>query len=443
MEAFKEFDEVNSASETLKTADEIRLEAVLFNDANKQFNSDKEHKLNVQECGTKRRAVWTDDEEFGADHEEQKHDLRRKIPFQKRKQIMFDKVRTAPKWAEFKNEENDELLTIGNIKNSATFALPADDLQIKKLKSINRDAEGNESITSVQFHPSSTVALVAGNSGVSTLHAVDGCKNEKIHSIRFKNYPITCARFFDGGNKVLFGGIKNHLFSYDLLETSEKCHFFPKHITNFMKFDISPCEKYVCVAGRFGEIHLLDLKSKEVIHTYKQDEPVTAIKFSKDSRIFTHSSESKINVLNLKTLRIEHTFIDDGCVHGRCVDISQSGGLLASGSQEGVVNLYNYEDVFANKYPKPIKTLFNLKTAISDVKFNGTSEILGFCSDLVPGAVKLYHCGAGTVFSNFPGFQNKLHKIKLVEFSPLSGYLGLGSSSNEVSLHRLKHFKNY
>lgn len=438
---------------------EVQLEKLLFHNANESFKPEPENALIVRKNGSKRKAAWDDEDEYiklGEVRKETKHTgnlshLNTNISYKNHLVNKFDKIKPTPKWADLDNEidpQSDEelLATVGFLQkpqNSFVALLP-DNLKVKKLKNINRDTCSDESISSVQFHPSSSIALLAGHSGIATIHAIDGTKNEKLHSMKFNGFPIACSRFYEGGSKALFGGNKNHLFSYDLMKTSEKCHRFPRNsITNFTKFDISPCEKYLSVIGRFGEVHLLDLKSKELIHTYKQEGNVTAIKFSNDSRIFTHSSNANINILNIKTHRIERTFTDDGCVYGRCLDISGSGALLASGSQEGVVNLYNYNDVFAERNPTPIKTIFNLTTAISDVKFNSTSEILGFCSDLVQGTVKLLHCAKGTVFSNFPGIQNKLHKIKLIEFSPSSGYMSLGSCSNEVSLYRLKHFNNY
>lgn len=448
----------NLTSEWIKSSNEIQLEKLLFHDASENFESKE---ISTKKQGNKRKAMWHDKDDeikIGEVKRETKHTgpldhLSKAKSYKEYLSDKFDRIKSVPKWADLstKTDEsnNDEelLASVGFLQNTSTetASIQPGNLNFKKLKDLNRDTYGEGSISSIQFHPSSTVALVAGTSGVASIYAIDGTKNEKLHNIRFNGYPIVCSRLYDGGSKALFGSMKNYIFSYDLMETSEKCHRFPNNtITQFTKFDISPCEKYLGVVGRFGEVHLLDLKSKEIIHTYKQEGTCSAIKFAKNSeRIFTHSNGAYMNILNVKTNRIEHSFVDEGCVHGKCLDISPSGTLLASGSKEGVVNLYNFEDLLVDKHPKPIKTIYNLTTAISDVKFNSTSEILGLCSDLVPGAVKLVHCATGEVFSNFPGFQNKLNKIKLIEFSPSSGYMALGSSSKEAPLYRLKHFNNY
>ncbi|KAL5289662.1 UTP18 family protein [Megaselia abdita] len=456
MEKLDKLEVTNSKSSTsqwVKSTNEIQLETLLFHDARESF---KIFDKSTSENKSKRKAVWIDEDEstkLGKIKKETKNTgtlshLNDEIPYKEYLLNKFDKIGHVPKWANLnKNSELDrdeELTSIGFLQNTRTAsnALQPYNLSFKRLKNINRDTSyEDESISSIQFHPTSTVALVSGSSGIATIHAIDGDENQKLHSIRFNGFSISCSKFYDGGSKVFFGGKQNVLFSYDLMASTEKYNSFPKNLlSNFKKFDISPCEKYLAVLGKFGEIHLLDLKSKEIIHTFKQEGSPTAIKFSGDYRIFTHSSSGNINILNARTNRVENTFADDGCLHGSCLDISNSGKLVASGSKEGVVNVY--ENVFTSS-PKPVKSILNLTTAISDLKFNSTSEILGFCSESVPGAVKLFHCSTGTVFSNFPGSLNKLHKIKSIEFSPASGYMCLGSCKNEVPLFRLKHFNNY
>lgn len=141
--------------------------------------------------------------------------------------------------------------------------------------------------------------------------------------------------------------------------------------------------------------------------------------------------------------RVKHKFTDEGCIHGTTLTISSSNQFLAAGSAQGVVNLYGMEDVLQNKLPKPRKTILNLTTGISDLKFNPSSEILAFCSADIQNSVKLFHIGSGTVFNNFPSFGTKIGNITKLNFSPGSGYIAFGNRKSIVPLYRLKHFKNY
>jgi U3 small nucleolar RNA-associated protein 18 len=73
-------------------------------------------------------------------------------------------------------------------------------------------------IKAVQFHPSATVALVAGLSGVASLFQVDGKSNTKLLSVQFDRYPVRCARFVPSGEQFIIG-LQHHRFfhTYDMM----------------------------------------------------------------------------------------------------------------------------------------------------------------------------------------------------------------------------------
>lgn len=161
------------------------------------------------------------------------------------------------------------------------------------------------------------------------------------------------------------------------------------------------------------------------------------------SILFGHSNTGEVTLWDMNTRRVRHKFIDEGCLQGTTIDISSSNQFLATGSAQGVVNLYNMDDVLQKKLPKPTKSIFNLTTNITRLKFNPSSEILAFASAEIQNAIKLFHIGSQSVFSNFPNFGTKMGHINTLNFSPGSGYLAFGDRKSIVSLYRLKHFKNY
>lgn len=159
--------------------------------------------------------------------------------------------------------------------------------------------------------------------------------------------------------------------------------------------------------------------------------------------LFGHSDTSEVTVWDMNTRRVRHKFIDEGCLKGTTITASSSNQFLATGSAQGVANLYNMEDVLKQKLPKPRKSILNLTTSITSLKFNPSSEILAFASYEIQNSIKLFHVGSETVFSNFPNFGKKMGYINALNFSPNSGYLAFGDRKSVVSLYRLKHFKNY
>lgn len=200
----------------------------------------------------------------------------------------------------------------------------------------------------------------------------------------------------------------------------------------------------MAIVGRFGELHLLNTTTKELITTFKQEFKVSDLEFTTDSsKIYSHSKDSEVTIFDIRTQRALHRFIDDGCVNGRTVSVSPNGHLLATGSRQGVVNIYKIENVVNNKYPKPEKAITNLTTSIQATAFNATSEILAICSNDLNDAIRLVHLPSANVFKNFPTQQARLGHLKCLAFSPSSGYLGLGNSRSQVPLFRLRHYANY
>lgn len=408
-----------------------------------------------------RRPAWTDDEDDGIDVGTALNAQKRKLPNggvndrkNKYSNLLKNKFVTAygtPKWASLSREKensdsDDEILqSCGFIKEMASETLPRGILEYKKVKDLNHEtySEGPY-INCIEFSTASSVALVAGNAGIATLYAVDGNRNNKLHSVAFKGYPIMCGQFSQNGQEAILGSKYAHAFCYDLMAAKSIRVPLPTGLTQFKNFVVSPDFKLIAAAGLWGEVHLLSGASKERIALLKQDGIVTSLTFNPLSDLlYGHSDTGVVTVWDMKTRRVRHKWEDEGCIQGTKLAISSSNQFIASGSAQGVVNLYNVEDVLHKTMPKPRKSLLNLTTKITDLKFNATSEILAYASKDIENSVKLYHVGSESTFHNFPNFNTKFGHINVLNFSPSSGYLALGNQKSLISLYRLKHYKNY
>lgn len=411
----------------------------------------------------RRQPAWTDEDD-GIDVGQALKAQKRKLPnggvnqrsnaYQNLLHHKFISAYGTPKWASLDrtkdvddNADSDEeiLQTCGFIKHRENVALPKGNLEFKKVKDLNCEtySEG-PFINCIEFNTSSTVALVAGSSGVASLYAVDGKRNNKLHNIKFQNFPIWCAKFIQNRQEAVLGSRHSHIFVYDLAAAKAIRTPLPQNITNFKNFVVSPDYKLIAAAGKWGEVHLLCSTSKERISILKQNFEVTSLAFNPSSRLlYGHSDTGEVTVWDMNMRRVSHKWTDEGCLHGSRITVAPSNQFIATGSAEGVVNLYNTEDVLANTLPKPRKTIFNLTTKISDLKFNSSSEMLALSSVDIDNSIKLYHLGSNTVFSNFPNVSTKLGHINVFNFSPNSGYMAFGNKKSVVALYRLKHYKNY
>lgn len=319
-------------------------------------------------------------------------------------------------------------------------------IEIKILTSINKQTQSEGPlITSLQFHPTSTVALVAGVSGILSIFAIDGRENSKLHSMQYERFPIDTARFTREGEEIVLGSKRYaHCHVYDLIAGKTDRIPLPHGITNMKKFEVSPDGKLLALCGRRGEIYLLTSRTKELVNTLKMNERCNALAFTPDSRkLFTHGDGGEMYVWDVNSRTCIHRAFDDGCLSGTTVAVSPSGQFLATGSKQGVVNIYNVDTALQQKNPIPVKTILNLVTPITNLNFNPSSEILAMASSEKENSFRMVHLPSATVFSNFPTFQTKLFKPWTLDFSPNSGYLGIGNNKSNAFLCRLKHYGNY
>lgn len=404
----------------------------------------------------KRKPVWNDDDDEGTDVvtriDNYKSEVTQKGVYKKQLENKFQRILGTPAWADLNQKKKDDdnsddeiLRTVGHIAQTKGDQLISGQLQFKKLKDLNREsyAEG-PSITGVVFHPGSSVGLVSGTKGIATIYSIDGKKNDKLHSMEFKNFPIRCCRLTKDGSQAIFGGSQKYFYTYNLLSGHTQRVFLPKIITKMHSFEVSPCGKYVAIIGRFGDVHLLFANTFELLCTLKQEHDATSVTFSIDSKyLFTHCVDNEVNIFDIGEQRFAHRFIDDGCINGSTISISPNGQMLAASSQQGVVNVYNYNDVLHQKFPKPQKTILNLTTAISSTKFNHTSELLAISSREVEDAVRIVHFPSGTVYHNFPATNSGIGKPNVIQFTPQSGFLAIANGDKQVPMYRLKHFNNF
>uniref|UniRef100_A0A182NAP0 WD repeat-containing protein 55 homolog n=1 Tax=Anopheles dirus TaxID=7168 RepID=A0A182NAP0_9DIPT len=406
---------------------------------------------------TKRKAVWHDSDDDDVD--DVANMKRNKFSYQElpdkltndRRRKEFEQIVGKPKWADLDRakelDSDDEMLrTVGHVvKGSASQGLPKDTIELKKLKDLNRETKGEGEISSINFHPTSMVAVVTDKRGFVSIVAVDGVRNEKLHTIWLEKMRVVCCRLTPDGNELIFGSFRKFYHVYNLISGKSDTIKIPEKETWMMKnFRLSRCGKYLASAGDFGEVHLMSAKSKEVLQTIQLRYPCQAMDFTPDSRyLLCHSNDTEVSVYGVDEKRIVNVFHDEGCVNGSCIAVCRGGQFVATGSRQGIVNIYALDATLKEKQPVPLKTINNLTTYIDSLAFNATSELLVMGSSTVKNAVKLIHIKSGTVFRNFPMQMANLGHVTTAEFSPSGGYLALGNKQGSVSLFRVMHYVNY
>jgi len=318
-------------------------------------------------------------------------------------------------------------------------------LELRKLKDMNNESHREGAvIRSVEFHPTSTVGLTAGLNGTASLFQIDGKNNPKIQTVNFKDFPVKTAKFSVDGTEVIAGSQHhNFCYTYDMIAGKIAKCWMTRRAGEFSTraLEVSPDGQFIAFRGRFGMIHLLTARGKEYVGSMKMNDECQAIKFSKSgAQLFSHGEGGEVYVWDVGTRQCVNKFVDDGCIAGSALAVNSS--YLATGSSEGVVNIYSLNKI-SQPNPTPDKIILNLTTQINNLTFNPTGEILSMSSELKDCAMKLIHLPSKTIFSNFPSSAYNLNKVNAVSFSPGGGYMSIGNNKGAAMLYRLKHYKDY
>uniref|UniRef100_A0A182JGU4 WD repeat-containing protein 55 homolog n=1 Tax=Anopheles atroparvus TaxID=41427 RepID=A0A182JGU4_ANOAO len=403
-----------------------------------------------------RAAVWHDsddeDDRDGRNLKRNKYNRDQGRLTNERRRKQFVQIVGNPKWADLDRErepsdsEDEAMRKVGHVvKQTAAQGLPKSVIELKRLKDLTRDTKHEGEIASINFHPTSMVAILSGMSGMVSIVTVDGVRNETLHTIGLEKFRIYCSRLSPDGNEVIFGGYRKFYHVYNLISGESDTLKIPVNQNWCMRnFRISTCGKYLATVGENGEVQVLSAKGKEVLRTIQLRYVCQALAFTPDSRyLLCHSNDTEVTVYSFENRRIVNVWQDEGCVNGSAIAVCPNGQFVATGSRQGVVNIYSLDATLEQKFPVPLKTINNLTTYIDSLTFNATSELLAMASSNIANAMKLVHVKSGTVFKNFPALTAKLGQVTAVEFSPFGGFLAIGNKKSVVSLFRVKHYPNY
>ncbi|XP_011693080.1 PREDICTED: U3 small nucleolar RNA-associated protein 18 homolog [Wasmannia auropunctata] len=449
---------LNDKSET-KIKDDIKDD-----ERNSDDNKDEsdEDILILHHSDTKseeKKPAWIDEDDYNYTVDSALNVQNRKLPCERSEKLYTTYLENryklfvgTPEWAKLEKKDEVDDLDSDVLKHSCHLEaskvknLPKNIIDIKVLKALNKSTHTEGPIiTSVEFHQSSTVALVAGTSGVLSLFQVDGHTNDKLHSMQFKKYPISKATFMKEGTEILLGSqYYPYCHTYDLMNGKTYKLPLPHKITNMKRYEISPDGKLIALCGRVGEIYLLHSCTKELISTLKMNSKCRVLAFTPDSKtLITHGDGSEMYIWDLNTRTCINRAIDDGSLSCASLAVSPSGQFVATGSAQGVVNLYDMKTVLKDQSPVPLKIVMNLVTSVTSLKFNPTSEILSAASVDKHNAFRMLHLPSFTVFSNFPTLQTNIGTPQTINFSPNSGYLSISNRTGSALLYRLRHYGNY
>ncbi|UMM23828.1 hypothetical protein L5515_004350 [Caenorhabditis briggsae] len=362
----------------------------------------------------------------------------------------------TPKWADASAEEDDEEGSL--LKSAAGYLakdvkLPKTTIRTTLLKDFNIGHRFNRGITSVKFHRTRPVLIVGDQGGNIQLFEVSSevKKDHFLQSATFTKFPIDCMEIAGQGHTVICSSTRQeYLMQYNMdtrqITQLKPPNTVPKQGVRF--FAVSHDSQFLAIAGHNSHVYVLHSTSMEHITTISLPANATCIKFfpshSREMWIICQAGQVVIATIGLPGSKpAQHTFTDDGAVHGTTLAISQHGDYFATGSDTGIVNVYSGHSCRDSTTPTPLFNVSNLVTSVSSIAFNSDAQLMAVCSKVKENHIRLVHVASQTTFKNFPERNGKVTHASCVDFSPKGGYLAVGNDDGRLHVFNIHHFSEY
>ncbi|KAH9947370.1 WD40 repeat-like protein [Amylocystis lapponica] len=359
----------------------------------------------------------------------------------------------ADAWPELLSSTNGVVAPTRKVKLQV---LPQGTLAIERLRDANLSAKTEGEVKAIQFHPSPQVPvlLTAGSDRRLRLFNIDGHTNPHLQTVHVPSLPLTNALFHPGGTSVLLTGPRPFYYVYDLQSGTALRSprglwgtFGGPHAgaedrsMEVCAFD--PTGALLAVAGRRGHVHLADWRAGQgqVVASVKMNAGVKAVWWA-DGRLMSLGEDAEVYVWDVGERRCLRRWKDEGGFGSRVMGGDRAGKHLAIGAKTGLVNVYGPDGVSSSgsNRPKPLKTIGNLTTSITSLRFNHDSQLLAVASNTKKDQMRMIHLPSLTVFANWPTSSTPLGHVTSIDFSSGSEYVAVGNNRGRVLLYHLRDF---
>ncbi|KZO99627.1 WD40 repeat-like protein [Calocera viscosa TUFC12733] len=384
----------------------------------------------------------------------------------------FEKLQPAPDWAKptkrprAASEEGEERLedllrgTGSIIRSASRTSLPQGELLVTRLADANLASPSSGGVTSTAFHPTLPVLLTTGADRRLKLFSIDGSANPLLASLHLPSLPLTHAAFNPSGTAVFLSGPRPFFYTYDLqsgaVSQSPRGLWGSSGAQNpadgersFELSEYSPDGRTLAVGGRRGNVYFVDTRaggaSGQVTGSIKLNSGVRSIRWAPGGKeLIALGEDAEVYLFDVATRRCVRRWRDDGAFGASALEVSRDGQRMAIGASTGVVSLY---DAAALRYgpleegnPKAVKTVMNLTTRITALRFNHSTEILCLASKDRKDQLRMMHVPSNTVFFNWPTSGTPLGHVTAVDFSAGSEYAAIANTKGKVLLYQLRHY---
>jgi len=323
-------------------------------------------------------------------------------------------------------------------------ALPQGTIHVTRVKDANYEEPSKAVVKTVQFHPRGQLLMTSGMDKTIRFFQVDGVRNSKVQGVHISDFPIHCASFTKDGSKVIASGRRKHYYIYDVVKgaLTRVPGVIGRKEKSLESFVIASDDSCISFLGNNGYIIQVDLRSHKPTGHLKMNGTLRGLSYTPDGKgLYSCGGDGEVYLWDVRSNRCMTKFFDDGCVNGS--SIANCGGYLATGSDSGVVNIYDSASLAGikpNARPQPSKAISSLTTPVDHLVFNHDAQMLAIASQRKKDALRVVHLPSMTTFANWPTPQTPLSYVSALDFSCKSGFMAIGNDKGKVLLYRLNYF---
>lgn len=319
--------------------------------------------------------------------------------------------------------------------------IPATKLNIKRETDVTTTKHGNAVVQAVQFHPDSEIIMSCGYDKTLRLYHVDNDENPVIGSYHFPNFPLSDGIFTSDGSACILTGLSRNVWRFDV-ETGQARRIVlgGRSFKKVHSIVQGGNNGFLGLGADNGNAVIIDEKTNKVTKVVKMNAETKGIAFHPHKNSFyTADAEAYLYEWDLRNGKCITRFRDDAAVACTTLALSPNGSQLAVGTQSGIVDLFDTSGPKLSDHI--IKSIDNLQTPVSSMRFHPDSEVLAIASKFEKRALRLLHTPTSTVYQNWPTETVPIKRPTALDFSRHGGKFAIGGSNGKVLLFSLNHYQ--
>lgn len=341
----------------------------------------------------------------------------------------------------------------------------------------SRDIPDNHKarVESLCFHPQHPVLLSSSAASILYLHHIspsaEPTPNPQLTSVQVKSVPVRCSAFLHpDGDEIIFAGRRRFFHSWNistgLVRRVNNILGHQREQRSMERFRLSPDGQHMALIATDrkggGMLNIVSVGSMQWVAQARLDSRGGIADFCwwrNGVGMTILGRDGQVGEWSLATKRTVGLWRDEGSIGGTVMAMGGRGGpealggdrWVAMGSNSGVMNVYNRNDLIAKtgedgrveikSLPEPARRFEHLTTPITTTTFSPDGQLLAFGSLHKKDALKLVHLPSCTVYRNWPTTQTPLGRITAVAL----GYgmdgdlvLAVGNDAGKVRLWEIR-----